>query len=215
MVAVLATSTSSDDASLGPQVDERIDVGGERIWFVGDVEDVVKGHVRVKRPHEKEGSGARVEWSDFPGRHGPAEVIAYDGQPTPGRTVGSLGVKGHDQLPLRAAVHVDGNVLGHHTLRERHEVLGDGTQNLARICRCGIDERQLHDERRRRRDIRLHGRPKEGLLRLEVPQHGRGRHTYDGGDIRERGGIEALLAEDVTRSLKQVVSGHTRWPAHL
>ena len=215
MVAVLATSTSSDDGSLGPQVDERIDVGRERIWFVGDVEDVVKGHVGVKRPHEKEGRGTGVEWPDSPGRHGPAKVVTDDGQPTPRRAVGSLGVKGDDQLPLRAAVHVDGNVLRHYTLRERHEVLGEGAQNLARIGRGGIDERQLHDERRRRRDIRLHGRPKEGLLRLEVTQYGRGRHTHGGGDIRERGGIEALLAEDVTRGLKQVISRDARWPAHL
>jgi hypothetical protein len=215
MVAVLATNTSSDDGSLGPQVDERIDVGGERIWLVGDVEDVVKGHVGVKRPHEKEGSGTWVECPDSPGRHGPAEVIAHDGQPTPRRTVGSLGVKGDDQLPLRAAVHVDSNVLRHDTLREWHEVLGDGAQNLARIGRRGIDERQLHDERRRRCDIRLHGRPKEGLLRLEVPQHSRGRHTYDGGDVRERGGIETPFAEDVTRGLKQIIPGDARWPAHL
>ena len=166
-------------------------------------------------PHEKEGGCTRVEWTDSPGRHGPAEVIAHDGQPAPRRTVGSLGVKGDDQLPLRAAVHVDSNVLRHDTLRKRHEVLGDGAQNLARIGRRGIDERQLHDERRRRRDIRLHGRPKEGLLRLEVTQHGRGRHTHDGGDIRERRGIETLLAEDVTRGLKQVISGDACWPAHL
>jgi len=215
MVAVLATSTSSDDGSLGPQVDECIDVGRERVWFVGDVEDVVKGHVGVKRPHEKEGGGTRVEWADSPGCHSPPKVITHDGQPTPRRTVGSLGVKGDDQLPLRAAVHVDSNVLRHDPLRKRHEVLGDGAQNLARIGRRGIDERQLQDERRGRRDIRLHGCPKERLLRLEVTQHGRGCDTYDGGDVRERRGIETLLAEDVPRGLKQVISGDACWPAHL
>ena len=215
MVAVFATSTSGADSSIRPQVDERIDVGRELVGFGGDVEDVVKGHVRVQRPHEEERGGTRVKGPDFPGRHGPSKIVADESQPSPRGAVGGLGVEGDDQLPLGAAVHVNGDVLRHHTLRERHEVLGNGAQNLARIGRGGVDERQLQDERRRGRDARLHGLMEEGLLRLEMAQHGRRRHAHDGSDVRERGGIKAFLAEDLAGCLKQILPGDTWWPAHL
>jgi hypothetical protein len=215
MVAVLATSTSGDDRSVGPQIDERIDVGGERVGFGRDVEDVMKRYVRVQRPHEEKSGSARLKGPDFSGSHGSSKIVADERQPPLWRAVGSIGVKGDDQVLLGAAMHVNGDILSHRTLGERHEVLGDGAQNLARIGRGGIDVRELQDKRRRSRDARLHGRPEEGLLRFEVAQHRRGRHAHDGGDVRERGGVKAFLSEDLAGRLKQFIPGDARWPAHL
>ncbi len=215
MVAVLATSTSSDDGSPRPQIDERIDVGRERIWFGGDVEDAVERYVGVQGPHEEQCGGAGIEGAYLPGHHGPPEVIADKGQTPAGWAICGVGIERNDQLPMGAAVHIDGDVLGHHALDKGDELLGDGAENLAGIGCGGVDEGQIQEERRRRHDARLHGRAKESLLRLKVTENRCRGHADDRGYVRERGGIEPFLAEGPAGCLEQIITGYARWSSHL
>ena len=169
----------------------------------------------MQGPHEQKGGGAGVECANLSGRHGPTEVIADQGQPAPRGAICGIGIERHDQLPLGAGVHVNGDVLGHHPLGKGDELLGDGAEHLAGIGRGGVDGGQIQKECRRRRDARLHGRPKKGLLRFEVTEHRCRRHPDDGGDVRERRGIEPFLAEGPASRLEQIIAGNARWPSHL
>lgn len=79
----------------------------------------------MQRSHEEKRGGTWVERPELPGRHRPAKVVTHQSQPASRRTVRGIGVKRNDQLALRTAVHIDGDVLRHDALRERYEVLGD------------------------------------------------------------------------------------------
>lgn len=169
----------------------------------------------MDRPHEKQCGRTGVEGPETPRLHGAPEVVADDGQTTARRAVAGFGIERHHQSPLRARVHVDGDVLGHDLLRERHELLCYPPEDVTRVGVRGIDVRQLDDEVRRPGHAALHGRAEEGLLRFEMPQHGRRGDAHGHGDVGQRGAIEALLAEDLPGRLKQLVSRDARWASHL
>jgi hypothetical protein len=215
MFAAFATMTSNGKRSLGPQIDQGVDVSGKRIRFRRDVQHVMEHHVRVERSHEQQGRRLGIEGADPPGVHGPAEVVADDGQPAARRTVGRVRVERDDQTPLGAGVHVDGDVLRHETLGEGDELLGHLAQHLARIGVDGVHTGQCQDYGRGSGESSLHGGLKEGLLRLEVPEDGCRRDADDFGDIGERRAVEAPLAEDAAGGLEQIVTGDARWTAHL
>ena len=112
-------------------------------------------------------------------------------------------------------MHVDGDVLGDDLLRERDELLGHAPQDVARIGLGGIDVRQVDDEVRRPRHAALHGGAEEGLLRLEMPQHGGRGDAHGNGDVGQRGGVEALLSEDAAGGLEQLFASDARRASHL
>jgi len=87
---------TSNNCSVGPQIDEGIDVAVERIRFRCDLEDVMHHHVRLERAHEQERCRARVAAPDHAGIHRAAEIVADDGEAAPRRTVGGIGVEWYD-----------------------------------------------------------------------------------------------------------------------
>jgi hypothetical protein len=87
---------TSNNCSVRPQIDERIDVAVERIRFGCDFEDVMHHHIRLQGAHEEECCRARVAAPDHAGIHGTPEVVANDGQAAPRRTVGSAGIERYD-----------------------------------------------------------------------------------------------------------------------
>lgn len=168
----------------------------------------------MQRAHEQQRRCAGIESSNAAGLHGAAEVVDDEGQAAPRRTVRRVGVERHDDLPS-LAVHVDRDVLGHDALGEGDELLGDAAQHLARIRARRVDLREGHEHGRRTRHGRLHRRDEEVLLRLEVPQHRRRRHAEDGGDVGQRGSVEAFLSEHAPCGLEDLLAGDARWASHL
>lgn len=156
-----------------------------------------------------------IEGADAPGRHGPAEVVADDGQPAARRAVGGVRVERHDQTALRLGVHVDGDVLRHQPLGEGDELFRHLAEDDPRVGMGGVHAGQGQDHGRRRGEAPLHGGLEEGLLRLEVPEDGGRRHADRFGDVGQRGAVEALLAEETAGGLEQIVTGNARWAAHL
>jgi hypothetical protein len=87
---------TSNDCSVGPQIDERIDVAVERIRFRCDFEDVMHHHVRLQGAHEQECRRARIATPDHAGVHRSAEVVPDDSEAAPWGAVGGVGVERHD-----------------------------------------------------------------------------------------------------------------------
>jgi hypothetical protein len=173
----------------------------------------VKEDVRLQRSHEEERGGARVLHPDDAGLGGAAEVVGDDGQAAARRRVFAADVEGKDDRRLRAAVHVDGEVLGDGAGDERHELLGQAAEDDARIL--GAAGGLQPDDARRQLDVaRAHGRSEEGLLGRDVAQHRGRRDLQLGRDVGEGGGLEAFGGEDAARGLEELLAGDGRWTAH-
>lgn len=178
-----------------------------------DVHDVMDEHVREQRAHEQQRSRARIFDVDHAGVLRAAEVVRHDLQAAPRRTVLTAGVERHDQRRVRALVHAEHHVLHDGLAREGEPLLRYTPKNDARIRR-GVDALEIEDARGQL-DTASHGRVEQGLLRLEVPQHRRGRDAEVAGDIGERGRRESLLREDGARRLKDLLAADGRWASHL
>jgi hypothetical protein len=209
----LASGTGPSNGSVGPEIEERVDVVAERVRLRGDVEDLVKEDVRLQRSHEEERGGARILHADDAGLGGAAEVIGDDGQAAARRGVFAADVEGQDDRGLRAAVHVDGEVLGDGARDERDELLGQAAEDDARVL--GAAGGLQPDDARRQLDVaRAHGRGEKGLLGRRVAQD-RGRRDAElRGDVGEGGGLEALRGEDAPGGLEELFAGDGRWAAH-
>src|SRR5437016_10837142 len=152
----LASGTSTSNGSVGPEVDEGVDVVVQRIRLRRDVEDVVKEDVRLQRAHEEEGGGARFFHMQDAGLGGAAEVVGDDAEAAARRGVVVADVEGENDRRLRAAVHVDGEVLGDRAGDEGDELLGQAAKHDARILGAagGLET----DDARRQLDVpRAHG----------------------------------------------------------
>jgi hypothetical protein len=124
---------------------------------------VVKEDVRLQRAHKKEGGGARFFHVQDAGLGGAAEVVGDDAEAAARRGVVVADVEGKDDRRLRAAVHVDGEVLGDGAGDEGDELLGQAAKHDARILGAagGLEA----DDAGRQLDVpRAHGGGKEGLL---------------------------------------------------
>jgi hypothetical protein len=173
----------------------------------------VKEDVRLQRSHEEERGGARVLHADDAGFDGAAEVVGDDGQAAARRRVVVADVEGQDDRRLRAAVHVDGEVLGDGAGDEGDELLGQPTQDNARVL--GAARGLQPDDARRQLDVpRAHGRGEEGLFRRDVAEDGGGRDLELGGDVGERSGLEAFRSEDAACGLEELLACDRRRPAH-
>jgi hypothetical protein len=214
MVTAFATGTSGDDGSLGPEIDEGIDVLEERVGFGGDADEVVEGDVRVDRAHEQEGGGAGVKVPDAAGVHGPAEVVGDEGDTLTRGAVRVVAVEREDEL-LGPGLHEDGHGLADDALAEGDEAAGQRAEHIARIFLGGVDVLQLEDEARRRGHARLHGGGEEGLLAVEVAEDGGGRDPELAGDVGQRGAVEALFAEDAAGRLEEGVAGDACGSSYL
>src|SRR5438094_9501361 len=129
----LASGTSTSNGSVGPEVDEGVDVVVQRIRLRRNVEDVVKENVRLQRAHEEEGGGARFFHVQDAGLGGAAEVVGDDAEAAARRGVVVADVEGKDDRRLRAPVHVDGQVLGDRAGNKGDELLGQASQHDARV----------------------------------------------------------------------------------
>ena len=87
---------TSNNCSVGPQIDERIDVAVERIRFRCDLENVMHHHVRLQRAHEKQRRRARIAAPDHAGIHRTAEVVADDGEAASRWAVSGGGIERYD-----------------------------------------------------------------------------------------------------------------------
>jgi len=173
----------------------------------------VKEDVRLQRSHEEERGGARFLHVQDAGLGGAAEVVGDDAEAAAGRGVVVADVEGKDDGRLRAAVHVDGEVLGDGLGDERHELLGQTAQDDARIL--GAAGGLEMDDGGRQLDVpRAHGRGEEVLLRPRVAQDGGGRDVELGGDVGEGGGLEAFLGEDAPGGLEELLAGDGGGAAH-
>jgi hypothetical protein len=174
---------------------------------------VVKEDVRLQRAHEEEGGGARFFHVQDAGLGGAAEVIGDDAEASARRGVVVADVEGKDDRGLRAAVHVDGEVLSDRAGDEGDELLGQAAEHDARIL--GAAGCLEADDAGRQLDVpRAHGGGKEGLLGGDVAQDRGGGNAELGGDVGEGGGFEALLGEDTPRRFQEAFAGDRRRAAH-
>lgn len=171
-------------------------------------------HVGVQRSDEEARGGARIVDGDDAGLGGAAEVRLDDADAAARRAVVAGRIERRDeQRALRARVHVDDDVLGDDAAGERDELLGDPAQHDARVFRP-VDGRQLHDERRRL-DAAVHRLGEERAFRRDVAQDSGRRDVQLAGDVGQRGGLEPLRREDVSRGGEELFTGDSRRPAHL
>jgi hypothetical protein len=169
--------------------------------------------VRLQRAHEEQRGGARVLDADDAGLGGAAEVVGDDAEAAARRRILGADVEGEDDRGLRAAVHVDGEVLGDGVRDEGNELLGEPAQHDARVL--GAARGLKMDDRGGQLDVaRAHGRGEEGLLRLGVAKERRGRDVQLGSDVGERRGFEALRGEDAAGGLEDELAGDGRRAAH-
>ena len=174
---------------------------------------MVKEDVRLQRAHEEEGGGARFFHLQDAGLGGAAEVVGDDAEAAARRGVVVADVEGADDRRLRAAVHVDGEVLGDRAGDEGDELLGQAAKHDARIFGAagGLEA----DDTGRQLDVpRAHGGGKEGLLGGNMAKDRGGGDAELGGDVGERGGFEALLGKDAPRRFQKAFTGDRRRTAH-
>ena len=174
---------------------------------------MVKENVRLQRAHEEEGGGARFFHVQDAGLGGAAEVVGDDAEASARRGVVVADVEGKDDRRLRAAVHVDGEVLSDRAGDEGDELLGQAAKYDARILGAagGLEA----DDAGRQLDVpRAHGGRKEGLLGGNVAKDGGGGDAELGGDVGEGGGLEALLGEDASRRFQKMFASDRRRTAH-
>lgn len=169
--------------------------------------------VGLQRSHEEQRRGARVFDAQDAGLGGAAEVVGDDAQAAARRRVLGTDVERQHDRRLRAAVHVDGEVLGDGVGDEGNELFGEAAENDARILRAAGDL-QLDDGRRKLDVPRAHGRGEESLLRMRVAEEGGGGDAELVSDVGERGGLETFRGEDAAGSLEEAFTGDRRRPAH-
>ena len=202
-----------NDRSMGPEIEERVDVVVERIRRFESPQYVVDEDVGQQRPHEQERRGAGIVDADHSGLTRAVEVAGDELQAAFRRTVFLARIERHDERGVRLLMHRDDEVLHDRRAREREPFLRDASQHDTRVC--GRIHIRKVDEARGQLNARTHGRVEESLLGVEVPQHGRRSDLQLPGDVRERRRCEALLREELTGDLQDLLIADCRRPAHL
>lgn len=110
-------------------------------------------------------------------------------------------------------MHEDGDVRGDRVLHERHELLGEGAEDDARVG-GRIDALQGIDELRHFQLPRTHGLGEEGLLRIDVAEDRRRGDAELFGDVGQRRGLEALRGEDVRSGGQKLFAGDAGRASH-
>lgn len=111
-------------------------------------------------------------------------------------------------------MHLHDEALAEGPGRERHPLLGDLTQDFARVLR-GVDVLQAEDAVGEDQGLPAHGLVEEGLFGLEVAEDGGRGDVQVGGDVGERRGVEAFEGKDVASAVEDLLAGDGRWPSHL
>jgi hypothetical protein len=172
----------------------------------------MKEDVRQERAHEEKCGRARVLDSDDAGFMSATEVTGHDLQPAARRAVIVARVERDDERGVCLLVHAEHEVLSDRRPGERHPLFRDTPEDDARIRR-GIDMLKIVDARGQL-EVAVHRGIEEGLFGVEVAQDGRRRHAQICSDIRECGGCEALLREDLACCLKDLVPVDEWRPPH-
>jgi hypothetical protein len=202
-----------NDRSPCPDVEQSVDVVGERIRRFDRSQHLMKEDVRQERSHEEKRGGARVLDADDAGGMGSTEVTRHDLQPAARWTVIVARIERHDERRVRLLVHAEHEVLGDRRPGERHPLFRHPAKDDTGIRR-GIDILKVSDARGQLK-VAVHRGVEEGLFGVEMAQDGRSSHAQLSGDIRQRGRREALLREDRACCLKDLIPVNEWRPAHL
>lgn len=202
-----------NDRSPSPDLEQSVDVVGERINRFDGSQYVVEENVRQERAHEEKCGGPRILDADDAGFMSSIEVAGNDHQPASRRAVIVARIERDDERRVRLLVHAEHEVLADGCPGERHPFFRDAPEDDAWIRR-GVDVLEVGDARGQL-NVAVHRRVEEGLLGIETAQDGGGGHMELSRDIRERGSGEALLREDLTCRMKDLVPMDEWRPAHL
>lgn len=170
VLAAAATGTSlflRNDGAPGPDIEQSVDVVGERVCRLNGSENLVKEDVREKRSHEQEGGGARVFDADHARLVRPPKISRHNLQPPPRGAVVAAGIEGNEQRRIRLLVHAQHEVLADRRFRKGNPLFGDAAQDDPRIA-GGIDVLQIGDAGRQLH-VAVHRGVEQRLLGIEVP----------------------------------------------
>ncbi len=174
---------------------------------------MVQEDVGLERSHEDEGGGARIADAHSAGLGGAAEVVGDDGQPAARRRVFLADVERDDERRARFLMRVDREVDADGFLNEGDELLGNVAKDGAGIGvirhgdEVGHELRDLHPPA-------VHGGHEQLLFGAAVPQQRRRRDAELARNVGQRGGLEALLAEDPSSGLEQTFRRDRRRASH-
>lgn len=160
----LATATSWNDRSAGPDLDQLIDPDRDGERPLRYTQDLMKKHIRMQGSHEQQRGGARVLHVHHASLAGAAEVLADDSKASARRRVSRAGIERDDERRLGATVHVDREVGPDGGLNDGDELLGKISENLAGVG-ARVYGRQLGDDRRQLDVPALHGHREQFLFR--------------------------------------------------
>src|SRR4029077_13582917 len=118
---VATTSTSND--SLRPQIEQRVDVPGERKGSGCDSENLMEEDVGLQRSHEEQRRGAGISHPEHAGCGGTLEVVRDGGQRPAWRTRFVARVERENDRRARALMHVHRDVFADRLLQERDGLL--------------------------------------------------------------------------------------------
>lgn len=200
--------------ALRPQIDQRIDVDGQRIRLWCDIENLVKEHVRIERAHEQQGCGPGVADADDASLRGTPKIVRDDAQAALRRCVVGPRIKRQHQVCSGAAVHVNRQVFGDGLLDEGDESLRELSKHDARVA-GSLDSSELFDDLWHVEARGPHRLSEEGLLGRVVAEEGRGGDVQLSGDVRQGGGLEALLGKDPPGGIQKLLAADGRRTAHL
>jgi hypothetical protein len=205
----------SDDRPFTPEVDQRIDVFGDRNCGT-DFENVLCEHVALERSHEQQGGGWRIGDAQHSRAGGALEIVDDDAQAAARWTVFAARVEWQDDgRPVGVGVHGHDQARRDHALHERDEALRQPAQYGARILER-VRRGEIANALRRLDDIAgLHRGAEQGLFRPCMPEDRRGCYPELGGDVGERRCRETLCPEDAPGAVEELLAVDGGWAAHL
>lgn len=189
LAAAAATGTSlflRNDRSSGPDIEESIDVVGERICRFNGSKNLVKEDVREQRSHEQQRRRAGICDADHSRLMRPPKIAGDDLQTSPRRAVVVAGVERNDERGIRLLVHAQHEVLPDRRFREGNPFFGDAPQNHARI-RGSVHVLQIGDACGQL-NVAVHRCVEQRLFGIEVPEDGGGGDSHLRRDVGEGGG---------------------------
>jgi len=205
---------STSDDSLRPQIEQRVDVPGERKRSGCDSKNLMEEDVGLQRSHEEERGGAGILHPEHAGRRGALKVVRDGGQGTARRARFVARVERKNDRRARALMHVHRNVFADRLLQEWDGLLRQPAKNDSRI-RGGIGGGQFENELGRSHARGPHRLREEGLLAGGVTEQRGWRDLQLRRDGGQSGCFESLLGEDPPSGLQELRALDRRRAAHL
>jgi len=205
---------TSNDGAGRPELDESIDIVGQRIDGL-DLQDVVKEHVSLERSHEEKRGRTRLAKVQHACPGGPAHVVRDELQGTFWWILAFGAERKDERRPLRALIRGDDDARGDDAGDEWNDLQGQPAEHEARIGR-GVDGSEIpHTGRGIDQSAAPHGLGEECVLGIDVTENRRGGNAKLPGDLGQRGGVEAFRREDAARAVHDLLAADACWPSHL